>query len=73
MNTKIEAGNPCPLADLALHHPFVDIESLQRVTESMRLSLIGVVSTQTGLVSRNTKYGVGEVCNAVIRHKDHLV
>ena len=73
VNTMIEPWNPCPLADLALHQPFVDIESLQCVTESMRLSLIGVVSTQTGLVSRDTKYGAGEVCNAVIRHKDHLL
>ena len=65
VNTKIEHWNPCPLADLALHHPFVDVESLQRVTESMRVSLICVVSTQTGIVSRETKFGVGEVCNAV--------
>ena len=58
---------------MALHHPFVDVESLQRVTESMRVSLICVVSTQTGLVSRDTKYGAGEVCNAVIRQKGHML
>ena len=69
----IELWNLCPLTDLPLHHPFVDIESLQRVTESMRLSLIGVVSTQTGLVPRDTKYGAGEVCNAVIRQKGHML
>ena len=45
VNTMIELWNLCPLTDLPLHHPFVDIESLQRVTESIRLALIGVVST----------------------------
>ena len=73
INTKIEHWNPCPLADLALHHPFVDVESLQRVTESMRVSLICVVSTQTGLFPLDTKYGSGEVCNAVLRQRGHAL
>ena len=73
VNTKIEHWNPCPLADVALHHPFVDVESLQRVTESMRVSLICVVSTQTGLFPFDTKYGSGEVCNAVLRQRGHAL
>ncbi|MEC8143320.1 MAG: hypothetical protein VX071_07460, partial [Candidatus Thermoplasmatota archaeon] len=47
VNTMIELWNLCHLTDLPLHHPFVDIESLQRVTESMRLSLIGVGTRTT--------------------------
>ena len=62
-----------PLTDLPLHHPFVELQSLQRVAKSKRVSLIGVVSTQPGLVSRETKFGSGEVCNAVIRQGKHLV
>ena len=73
VNTKIEVWTACPLTDLPLHHPFVELKSLKRVEESMRVSLIGVVSTQPGLIPRDTKYGPGLVCNAVIRQKDHLV
>ena len=73
VNTKIEVWSPCPLTDLPLHHPFVELKNLQRVEESMRVSLICVVSTQPGLIPRETKYGPAMVCNAVVRQKDHLL
>ena len=73
VNTKIEVWVEGPSVSLPLHHPFVDLQSLQRVAGSIRVSLIGVVSTQPGLVSRETKYGNAEVCNAVIQQKGHLV
>ena len=73
VNTKIEVWVEGPSVPLPSHHPFVDLQSLQRVAGSIRVSLIGVVSTQPGLVSRETKYGNAEVCNAVIQQKGHLV
>ena len=73
VNTKIEEWTACPFKALPLHHPFVELKSLQRVADSMRVSLIGVVSDQPGLVPRETKYGPGAVCNAVIRQSNHLV
>ena len=73
VNSKIEVWTACPLTDLPLHHPFVELKSLQRVEESLRVSLMGVVSDQPGLTPRDTKYGPGMVCNAVIRQNDYLV
>ena len=73
VNTKIEVWVEGPSVPLPSHHPFVDLQSLQRVAGSIRVSLIGVVSTQPGLVTRETKYGPGEVCNAGIQQKEHLV
>ena len=61
------------MADLPLHHPFVELQNLQRVAGSMRVSIIGIVTTQPGLVPRDTKYGQGDVCNAVIKQGQHLV
>ena len=73
VSTKIEVWVEGPSVPLPLHHPFVDLQSLQRVAGSIRVSLIGVVPTQPGLVSRETNYGTAEVCNAVIQQKGHLV
>ena len=57
VNTKIVVCTENPWADLPLHHPFVQVKQLDRVEDSLRLSLIGVISTQPGLVLRDTKYG----------------
>ena len=71
--TQIELYNEAPWRDVALHHPFADFESLKGIGSSLRVSVLGVIETQTGTTQRDTKYGQGEVCNAVLKHKNHLI
>ena len=71
--TQIELYNEAPWRDVPVHHPFADFESLQGIGSSLRVSVLGVVETQTGTAQRDTKYGQGEVCNAVLKNKNHLI
>ena len=73
VNTKIAIYTENPWADLPLHHPFVDFESLKRVEGSLRVCLVGVVSTQPGSIARDTKFGQSRVCNAVLKQRSHLI
>ena len=73
VGTKIVLCEESPWSDLPLHHPFTDFETLQGVGDSLRVGLLGVVETQPGLVSRDTKHGPHEVCNAVLRQGVHLI
>ena len=71
MNTKVEEYTASPWAELALHHPFTKIQSLERTHSTMRHCLIGIITHQPGAVARDTRYGPGRVCNAVIKHDEH--
>ena len=73
VNTRIEVWEGSPTVDIPLHHPFTDFAKLQKVETSLRVSLIGVVSLQPGCTERQTKYGPGRVCNAVLKYGDHLI
>ena len=56
-----------------MHHPFTKTKSLEGTQSTMRHCLTGVVSHQPGHVARETRYGPGSVCNAVIKHDEHLI
>ena len=73
VNTKISICTENPWADLPLHHPFVNFANLKRVQGSLRVSLVGIVSTQPGLVDRETKFGLSQVCNAVLKQGEHYI
>ena len=69
--TKFDPCDESPWTDVPLHHPFVDLASLERVQDSLQVCVYGIVTHQPGLVSRDTAYGPGEVCNAVLRRGEH--
>ena len=71
INTKIELYDVSPWCDLPLHHPFSTIANLPKVQHAGRYCLLGVVTYQPGLVSRDTRFGVGMVCNATLKQGDH--
>lgn len=71
VNTIIHECTAGPWADLPLHHPFADIASLGRVTDTTQVCAVGVVSHQPGVVERDTQYGRAGVCNAVIKQGRH--
>ena len=73
VNTKIEEYTASPWAELPMHHPFTKIGSLGNNQATLRRCLLGVVSHQPGNVARETRYGPGRVCNAVIKQDDHLI
>jgi hypothetical protein len=73
VNTKIVEYTESPWAELPLHHPFAELKSLKNVGDSLRISVIGVVSTQPGLVQRDTKFGYADVCNAVLKQGNHSI
>eukprot|EP00959_Pyramimonas_sp_CCMP1952_P150628 3152385-Pyramimonas_sp.AAC.1 len=64
VKTKIEEYVGDPALDLPLHHPFTDFGKLKKVGTALRVSLLGVVATQPGAVTRQTKRGDDDVCNA---------
>ena len=53
-----------------MHHPFTEVASLERVEGSLQVCLAGVITHQPGLVARDTQFGQGEVCNAVVRQNE---
>ena len=53
-----------------MHHPFTGVASLERVEGSLQVCLAGVIMHQPGLVARDTQFGQGEVCNAVVRQNE---
>ena len=71
--TKVTECSETPWSSLPMHHPFVDFENLKRVDDSLRVSLIGIVSQQPGLVERHTKYGPNRVCNAMVKQGTHVI
>ncbi len=50
-----------------MHHPFVTINDLQKITDAATVCVLGIVTAQPGCVSRQTPYGMASVCNAVVR------
>ena len=71
MRTKIEECTDSPWAELPLHHPFAELASLGLVQDSLQLCVLGVITLQPGVVERDTAYGRGGVCNAVIKQGTH--
>ena len=71
INTKIELYDASPWRELPLHHPFSTIANLAKVSHAGRYCLLGVVTHQPGLISRDTKFGAGLVCNATLKQGDH--
>ena len=71
VNTIIQECTEGPWTEVPRHHPFADIASLGRVTDTTQVCAIGVVSHQPGIVERDTPYGRGSVCNAVIKQGQH--
>ena len=69
MHTKVEvlAPAPAPWEHLPMHHPFVTINDLQKITDAATVCVLGIVTAQPGCVSRQTPYGMASVCNAVVR------
>jgi len=65
--TKIARCTSQPWTDLPLQHPFTNIGSLDKVQSSLHVCLVGVLTHQPGVVARDTAYGRGEVCNAVLK------
>jgi len=56
-------------ANIPMHHPFVDIASLQNVNNDLQACLLAIVTHQPGTVNRTTPYGEAPVCNATLRSK----
>jgi hypothetical protein len=71
VNTLIEHCTSSPWSELPAHHPFTAIGSLTRADDDKRFCLLGVVSHQPGSVMRETPYGPGKVCNAVVKQEAH--
>ena len=55
------------------HHPFVDIASMQRVQSDLQVCVLGIVTSQPGAVARDSRFGVQEVCNAVLQQKQSTI
>lgn len=68
---KIEECTVSPWADAPLFHPLSDIATLSTIGSKMQTCIAGVITYQPGLVPRDTKFGPGEVCNAVIKQRDY--
>jgi hypothetical protein len=68
---KIAECSDNPWADAPLFHPLADIENLSRVGGKMQMCIAGLLTYQPGLVDRDTQWGPGRVCNAVLKQGDH--
>ena len=68
---KIEECTVSPWADAPLFHPLADIATLSRIGNKMQTCIAGMITYQPGLVDRETRYGPGQVCNAVIKQENH--
>ena len=65
--TAAQECTASPWADVPSHHPFADMGSLGKVSDSLQVCAIGVISHQPGILERDTQYGRSGVCNAVIK------
>lgn len=68
---KIAECTDNPWADAPLFHPLADIANLSRVGNKMQTCIAGLLTHQPGLIDRDTKWGPGKVCNAVVKQGDH--
>ena len=69
--TVIQECTASPWADVPSHHPFADIGSLGKVSDSLQVCAIGVISHQPGILERDTQYGRSGVCDAEIKQGLH--
>ena len=70
---QVMDGAGSPWTQIPTHHPFVDIEALRRVSDSLHVCIVAIVAEQPGAVARTTPYGESKVCNALIRLKDTTI
>ena len=69
--TSIEECTTKPWTDIPAQHPITPIARLDGVNTSMQVCLAGIITQQPGVVSRETKFGQRDVCNAVVRQGTH--
>jgi RNA polymerase subunit RPABC4/transcription elongation factor Spt4 len=73
-NTRVEPlAAEGVFATIPKHHPFADVEAMQRVTDDLQVCLVAVVAHQPGAVSRTTPFGESIVCNAQLRCKNTTI
>ena len=65
-NTKIEKCDS-KQPQIPMSHPFTNLSTLSKISSSMHLCILGVIINQPGAISRTTKYGDADVCNAMIQ------
>lgn len=71
--TQIEECTNGPHDKLPSHHSFVNIGKLDKISTSMQVCVIGIVKLQSGAFQRDTKFGSGCVCNAVMQQDLHII
>ena len=56
-------------ATIPMHHPFVDVAAMRKVTDTLNCCVLAKVTYQPGAQVRQTEYGESVVCNAILRLK----
>ena len=55
--------------DMPEHHPFCNLDAVQRINGTRQLCVVAVVSQQTPCVTRDTVRGACKVCNTTVKHE----
>jgi hypothetical protein len=60
-------------AEIPMHHPFVDVAAMRKVPENLQCCVLARIAHQPGAQLRQSMYGEGLVCNAIMRVKEATI